>query len=134
MNFLRILMNIHLVCVRKISLAVIIIVIDFLLATIRISLLQIYAFQSVMTLDPGWHVNDSLLPDLFDGNPIPSDKKKLEKKLCDVSMFHLEFLLVLFNHSQTVVRIVAFLILMSLDVALIRIINFSTEAALDRPI
>ncbi|EYB88868.1 hypothetical protein Y032_0240g3348 [Ancylostoma ceylanicum] len=36
-----------------------------------------------MTLDPGWHVNDSLLPDLFDGNPVPTDKKKLEKKLCD---------------------------------------------------
>ncbi|EYB88867.1 hypothetical protein Y032_0240g3348 [Ancylostoma ceylanicum] len=39
-----------------------------------------------MTLDPGWHVNDSLLPDLFDGNPVPTDKKKLEKKLCDLDI------------------------------------------------
>ncbi|KHJ88176.1 iron-sulfur cluster assembly accessory protein [Oesophagostomum dentatum] len=39
-----------------------------------------------MTLDPGWYVNDSLLPDLFDGNPVPTDKKKLEKKLCDLDI------------------------------------------------
>ncbi|RCN37981.1 iron-sulfur cluster assembly accessory protein, partial [Ancylostoma caninum] len=40
----------------------------------------------IMTLDPGWHVNDSLLADLFDGNPIPTDKRKLEKKLCDLDI------------------------------------------------
>ncbi|KAK6757440.1 hypothetical protein RB195_015329 [Necator americanus] len=37
----------------------------------------------MMTLDSEWHVNDSLLPDLFDGNPVPTDRKKLERKLCD---------------------------------------------------
>ncbi|WKY09094.1 hypothetical protein Q1695_001892 [Nippostrongylus brasiliensis] len=39
-------------------------------------------------MDPstGWYVNSALLPDLFEGNPVPTDPKRLEKKLCDIDI------------------------------------------------
>ncbi|PIO73341.1 iron-sulfur cluster assembly accessory protein [Teladorsagia circumcincta] len=59
-----------------------------------------------MKPENGWYVNDALLAQLFEANGVPTDEKKLEKKLCDVrsSNFHLRHLNATGNVSQPKVK------------------------------